>query len=319
MRATVHPARTADDLPRMPAPAITNALTIDVEDYFQVSALAPYIARSGWDAQACRVERNVERILQMLARHGVRATFFTLGWIAERYPPLVRSIVAQGHELASHGHAHERASELDRAAFRQDVERAKKLLEDLGGREVRGYRAPSFSIGRANLWALDVLAETGHRYSSSIYPIAHDHYGMPDAPRFAHRVAEGLIEIPATTVRLGGRNLPAGGGGYFRLLPYAASRWLIRRVNAVDAQSAVFYFHPWEIDPAQPRVPGTDAKTRFRHYVNLGRTEGRLERLLGDFRWGRMDEIFLAAPAASPTAPMALPVSRPRRADPQTS
>jgi len=319
MRATVHPARTADDLPRMPAPAITNALTIDVEDYFQVSALAPYIARSGWDAQACRVERNVERILQMLARHGVRATFFTLGWIAERYPPLVRSIVAQGHELASHGHAHERASELDRAAFRQDVERAKKLLEDLGGREVRGYRAPSFSIGRANLWALDVLAETGHRYSSSIYPIAHDHYGMPDAPRFAHRVAEGLIEIPATTVRLGGRNLPAGGGGYFRLLPYAASRWLIRRVNAADAQSAVFYFHPWEIDPAQPRVPGTDAKTRFRHYVNLGRTEGRLERLLGDFRWGRMDEIFLAAPAASPTAPMALPVSRPRRADPQTS
>ena len=303
----------------MPAPAITNALTIDVEDYFQVSALAPYIARSRWEQQECRVERNVERILQMLARHGVRATFFTLGWIAERYPRLVRSIVAQGHELASHGHGHERVSDLDRTAFRQDVERAKKLLEDLSGREVKGYRAPSFSIGRANLWALDVLAATGHRYSSSIYPIVHDHYGMPDAPRFAHRVAAGLIEIPATTVRLRGRNLPSGGGGYFRLLPYAASRWLIRRVNDADGQSAVFYFHPWEIDPAQPRVPGTDAKTRFRHYVNLGRTEGRLERLLGDFRWGRMDEVFLAAPAVSPTPAAALPGSPARRADPQTS
>ncbi len=289
----------------MAEPSIANALTIDVEDYFQVSAMAPYIPRSRWDHCECRVERNVERILALLQRHQTQATFFTLGWVAERYPQLVRQIVDQGHELASHGYGHERASDLSREAFTQDIVRAKHLLEDIGGRAVLGYRAPSFSIGTGNLWAFDCLQASGHRYSSSIYPIKHDHYGMPDAPRFAHAVADGLIEVPVTTLRLAGRNLPSSGGGFFRLLPYALSRWMIRRVNALDQQSAIFYFHPWEIDPQQPRVPGIDLKTRFRHYVNLSRMERRLDALLGDFRWGRMDQIFLpeAGTAAAASAP----------------
>ena len=275
----------------MPANRITNALTIDVEDYFQVSAFAPYIARADWDASECRVERNVERILQLLDRRAIKATFFTLGWIAERYPHLVRRIVENGHELASHGYGHERASDLSEAAFFDDIRRAKVLLEDLSGTEVRGYRAPSFSIGSANLWAFDCLERAGYRYSSSIYPIAHDHYGMPDAPRFAHRV-RGLLEVPATTLRALNRNWPASGGGYFRLMPYGLSRWMLNRVNQRDAQPAIFYFHPWEIDPGQPRVPGISAKTRFRHYVNIGRMEGKLDRLLSDFDWGRMDRVF---------------------------
>ena len=277
----------------MSAPTITNALTIDVEDYFQVSACAPYIQRSEWDTRECRVEANVDRLLQLLDAHSVQATFFTLGWVAERYPQLVRRIVEGGHELASHGYGHERASDLDRAALRADLDRAKKLLEDIGNVPIRGYRAPSFSIGHGNLWAFDMLAETGHAYSSSLYPIRHDHYGMPDAPRFMHRRDNGLIEIPVTTVRVGERNLPSSGGGWFRLFPYPVTRWMIQRVNREDRQAAIFYMHPWEIDPAQPRVPGIDAKTRFRHYLNIGRTERRLERLLGDFRWGRIDRIFL--------------------------
>ncbi|MDY0747235.1 DUF3473 domain-containing protein [Paucibacter sp. R3-3] len=276
-------------------PVIRNAMTIDVEDYFQVSAFAPYIARGDWDSRECRVERNMERILALLAERQVKATFFTLGWIAERYPHLVRAIVEQGHELASHGYGHQRASDLSREAFAEDIGRAKKLLEDLGGRPVLGYRAPSFSIGEGNLWAFDVLREAGYRYSSSVYPIAHDHYGMPDSPRFAYPVRDGLLEVPVTTLRMFNRNLPSSGGGYFRLLPYALSRWMIRQVNAVDQQSAVFYFHPWEIDAEQPRIPGIDGKTRFRHYVNIPRTHGRIAQLLSDFAWGRMDEIFLGA------------------------
>ncbi|EHR72003.1 polysaccharide deactylase family protein, PEP-CTERM locus subfamily [Burkholderiales bacterium JOSHI_001] len=280
---------------------IRNAMSIDVEDYFQVSAMAPYIRRDEWDTRECRVERNVERILALLEAQGTQATFFTLGWVAERYPQLVRRIADGGHEVASHGYGHQRASDLSREAFAQDIQRAKKILEDITGTAVLGYRAPSFSIGHANLWALDVLAEAGHRYSSSIYPIRHDHYGMPDAPRFAHRLDSGLIEVPITTLRMRGRNLPSSGGGYFRLLPYAVSRWLLQQVNGRDGEAAVFYFHPWEIDHHQPRVPGIDAKTRFRHYLNLGRMESRLQRLLQDFPWGRMDHIFLprfAAPAA---------------------
>ncbi len=277
----------------MLAPAITNALTIDVEDYFQVSAFAPYIRRDEWDQRECRVERNVNRILDLLAQRNTAATFFTLGWIAERHPQIVRRIVAEGHELASHGYGHERASDLDERAFHEDVTRAKRILEDIAGAPVLGYRAPSFSIGSGNLWAFDVLARAGYRYSSSIYPIAHDHYGMPDSPRFAYRVGGGLLEVPVTTVRLMNRNLPSSGGGYFRLLPYAMSRWLIGRVNVVDREPAVFYFHPWEIDPGQPRVQGIDARTRFRHYVNIPRMESKLQQLLEDFRWGRMDAIFL--------------------------
>ena len=277
----------------MAAPRIANALTIDVEDYFQVSAFSPYIDRLEWNSRDCRVERNVCRILQLLDDAGTKATFFTLGWIAERYPQLVREIVANGHELASHGHAHLRASEQTEAGFYADIQLAKIVLEDVAGHEVKGYRAPSFSIGRDNLWAFDCLERAGYRYSSSIYPIRHDHYGMPDAPRFAYAVG-GLLEIPVTTVRSLRRNWPASGGGYFRLLPYGVSRWLLKRVNEVDRQAAVFYFHPWEIDPEQPRVAGIDARTRFRHYLNLHRMEARLRRLVRDFHWRRMDEVFLA-------------------------
>jgi polysaccharide deacetylase family protein (PEP-CTERM system associated) len=300
-------------------PAITNALTIDVEDWFQVSALAPYVRRADWDSRECRVEANCERILARLDAAGVQATFFTLGWIAERYPALVRRIVDSGHELASHGYGHERASELAREAFREDVRRAKGLLEDLGGVPVRGYRAPSFSIGTGNLWAFDELAAAGHVYSSSVYPIAHDHYGMPHSPRFAYRVGagggggagHGLLEVPCTTLRLFGRNLPSSGGGYFRLLPYALSRWTIREVNRRDAEPAVFYFHPWEIDPGQPRVAGVDAKTRFRHYVNLERMEAKLVQLFADFRWDRMDRVFLDRAGDASPAPRG---ARPREA-----
>ena len=271
---------------------ISNALTIDVEDYFQVSAFAPHIERSAWDTTPCRIERNVDRILELLNERGAKATFFTLGWLAQRYPRLVRDISAQGHEVASHGQAHLRASDQVPAEFDIDIRTAKQLLEDIAGVAVRGYRAPSFSIGHGNLWAFDRIAAAGYQYSSSVYPVQHDHYGMPDAPRFPYRVGASLLEIPISTTRVFGRNLPAGGGGYFRLAPYALSRWAINRVNRVDRRPAIFYFHPWEIDPQQPRVNGVGPKTRFRHYVNLHRTESRLGRLLGDFRWDRMDRVF---------------------------
>ena len=281
----------------LPAPGerIRNAMTCDVEDYFQVSAFAPYIDRDSWPTRECRVEANMERILAIYERHGVKATFFTLGWIAERYPQMVRKIVAAGHELASHGYGHLRASDQTRAQFDNDIRSSKALLEDIGGQPVIGYRAPSFSIGHANLWALEALQEAGYRYSSSIYPIAHDHYGKPDAPRFAFypHGPDGLLEVPVTTVNMLGRNLPAGGGGYFRLLPYALSRWMMRKVNRDDRQPALFYFHPWELDPGQPRPEGLDAKSRFRHYVNIERMEARLEQLARDFAWDRMDRIFL--------------------------
>lgn len=289
---------TENPVMRNSAGRIVNALTIDVEDYFQVSAFAPYIERGDWDSRECRVERNVERILAMLARYQVKATFFTLGWVAERYPQLVRAIVAAGHELASHGYGHERASDLTPAQFLDDIQRARSILEDLGGQAVVGYRAPSFSIGHDNLWAFDSLSAAGYRYSSSIYPIHHDHYGMPDAPRFAHQRGD-LLEIPVTTLQLLGRNWPSSGGGYFRLLPYQLSRWMLNRVNRADNHPAIFYFHPWEIDSAQPRVAGINLKTRFRHYVNISRMEARLDALLRDFAWGRMDEIFLASKPCS--------------------
>ena len=283
---------------------IANALTCDVEDYFQVSAFAPHIDRASWNGRECRVERNVDRLLELFAQHGARGTFFTLGWIAERYPQVVRAIVAGGHELASHGYGHLRASEMSRAEFVEDIKSAKKLLEDIGGVPVHGYRAPSFSIGHANLWAFDALAEAGYRYSSSVYPVRHDHYGMPDAPRFPYRPRPELVEIPVTTTRLFGSNVPTGGGGYFRFFPYRLSEWMIRRVNRVDGQPAIFYFHPWEIDPSQPRVPGVGFKTRFRHYVNLHRTEARLAQLLRNFRWERVDVAFAVA-LRQPVAPSA--------------
>jgi len=279
--------------PALPGNAVVNALTIDVEDYFHVSAFERIVERSTWDERAHRVEANIDRILDILDGAGVHATFFTLGWIGERYPEMVQRIVAQGHELASHGYAHERATALEPDAFSADVVLAKAVLEDVAGAEVQGYRAPSFSIGEKNRWAYDCLAEAGYRYSSSIYPILHDHYGCPDAPRFTHDVGTGLVEVPITTARWLRKNWPAGGGGYFRLMPYAVSRWLIQRVNTIDGESAIFYFHPWELDPEQPRMDGVDATTRFRHYVNLHRTAGRLCHLLRDFRWDRMDCVVL--------------------------
>ena len=272
---------------------MTNAMTIDVEDYFQVSAFAPHISRTEWNSKECRVERNVNTILELLDQHNAKATFFTLGWVAERYPQLVRQIVSQGHELASHGYGHERASDQTPESFFTDINLAKILLEDLSGSEVCGYRAPSFSIGSGNLWAYEGLESAGYRYSSSVYPIAHDHYGMPNSPRFAYRVRPGLIEIPITTVRLFWRNFPSSGGGYFRLLPYALSHWMLNRVNIKDNEPGIFYFHPWEIDTEQPRVEGINKKTRFRHYVNISKMQARLNQLLTDFDWDRMDQVFL--------------------------
>jgi len=274
---------------------VVNAITVDVEDYFQVSAFEPYIKRGDWDKTQGRVERNTERILEIFDNHGVKATFFMLGWVAERYPELTRRIVIEGHELASHGYSHVRVTCQTREEFRDDVVRTRAMLEDIGGCKVSGYRAASFSINGDNLWALDELQKAGYRYSSSIYPIRHDIYGMPSAPRFSFypNGEDGLIEIPITTLSIMNQRFPSGGGGYFRLLPYALSRWSLRRINNKDRQPCIFYFHPWEIDPAQPRPEGLSIKTRFRHYVNLNRMENRLVSLLNDFRWDRMDRIFL--------------------------
>lgn len=270
-------------------------MSVDVEDYFQVSALERYIPREHWDSLPCRVELNTTRILSLFADADVKATFFTLGWVAERYPKLIRRIVDEGHELACHGYSHVRATSQSPKQFRDDVALSKQLLEDIGGVRVKGYRAASYSIGAENLWALKELEELGFEYSSSIYPVRHDLYGMPEASRFAFRPdnAPGLLEIPVTTLAMGGKNFPAGGGGFFRLLPYPISRWAIRRVNGVDGQPSVFYFHPWEIDPDQPRQSGIDVKTRFRHYLNLSRMEARIWRLLRDFSWDTMDRVFL--------------------------
>jgi polysaccharide deacetylase family protein (PEP-CTERM system associated) len=275
------------------AATLRNALTVDVEEYFQVAAFERTIPRDAWDTAESRVEFNTGRVLDLFAANGKRATFFVLGWIAERHPSLVKRIVADGHELASHGYDHTRVHQFTAEQFRADVVKTKAILEDIGGVAVRGYRAPSYSINGKNLWALDVLQEAGHVYSSSIYPIRHDLYGMPEAPRFPFRFRpDAILEIPVTTVHMGGSNYPCGGGGYFRLLPYGAFRWMLRRVNEHDRQPGLFYFHPWEVDPSQPRVVDAPLKSRFRHYLNLNSMHGRLEQLLMDFEWGRMDDVF---------------------------
>lgn len=275
-----------------------NAITIDVEDYFQVAAFFGVIDRKDWDGYDCRVEANVDRILALLAEADARATFFTLGWIAERYPGVVRAIVGMGHELASHGWDHRHADRQSRAEFFADVANTKALLEDQGGCEVKGYRAPHFSISRNNLWAMASLAKAGYSYSSSTHPVLHDSYGIPEGPRFAFHPLPGstFLEIPVTTLRLLGRNWPCAGGGYFRLLPYEISARALARVNR-EGKPCVFYLHPWEVDPGQPRISAAPLKSRMRHYVNLNKTETRLARLLQTFRWRRMDEIFLP-PAA---------------------
>lgn len=271
-----------------------NAISVDVEDYFQVSAFAGQVRRADWDAHDRRVEGNTEDILGLFAEAGARGTFFTLGWVAERHPQLIRRIVEAGHELASHGFEHKRVGEQTPIEFRDDVRRTKRILEDLSGTPVAGYRAASFSISAETAWAFEVLAEEGYRYSSSVYPIRHDHYGMPSAPRFAYRPCAGheLRELPISTVSILGQRLPCGGGGYFRLLPYGLSKWAIRRVNRHEGQPCIFYFHPWEIDPGQPRIGGLSAKARFRHYTNLGAMRRRLRAVLADFSWDRIDRVF---------------------------
>jgi polysaccharide deacetylase family protein (PEP-CTERM system associated) len=272
---------------------IVNGLTFDVEDYFHVTALASAVDQAQWESMESRVVRNTERLLALLGPRGARATFFVLGWVAERFPALIRTIQQAGHEIACHGLTHQLVYTQTPELFRYETKRAKNVLEDLTGRPIRGYRAATYSITEVSLWALDILEELGFQYDSSIYPTRHDLYGIRDAPRFAHRPGAGrLLEIPLTTTRVMGCQIPCGGGGYFRILPYSVFRWALRRVNVQDRQPAVFYSHPWEIDPDQPRVVGLSRRSRFRHYVNLSATEGRLERLLGDFRWGRIDEIF---------------------------
>jgi len=272
------------------------AMTVDVEDYFQVAAFAQQVRRQDWDSYPCRVERNVDRILGMFSNAGVSATFFTLGWIAERYPSVVRRIADAGHEIASHGYEHVKVHQQEPEAFRRDIRKTKAILEDIGGQRVKGYRAASFSIDHRSFWAFDILAEEGHDYSSSVYPIRHDHYGMPDASRFAFHPSDRhrLLELPISTVRLFGRNLPSGGGGYFRLIPYSLSRWALRHICEKDRKPVVFYFHPWEIDPGQPHFKGAPLRSRFRHYVNLAATEDRLRAVLRDFSWDRMDRLFLS-------------------------
>jgi len=277
------------------ASSIVNGLSVDVEDYYQVQALEAAYTRPNWDSYPSRVDRNTRAILDIFAASNVKGTFFTLGWIAERNPATIRAIVDGGHELASHGYCHHRVDSQTPDEFRADIRRTKKILEDIGGVEVRGYRAATFSVGAATPWAWPVLEEEGYRYSSSIYPVARDNYSNPDAPRSVYKPAgvKDLIEVPIATVRMGSKNYPAGGGGYFRLLPYALSRAALKRINRRDHLPAVFYIHPWEVDPDQPRPSGVSAKSRFRHYTNLAKTGERLGRLTRDFRWDRMDSIFL--------------------------
>lgn len=270
-----------------------NAFSVDVEDYFQVLAFEPVINRSDWPVYELRVRRNVDRVLELLEARRIHGTFFILAWIAEREPQMVRQIADAGHEIASHGCMHDRVTTLKPSQFAQDIRRSKSLLEDLSGQQVIGYRAPSYSINHTNQWAFPELQEAGYMYSSSIFPGRHDLYGMPDAPRFPYRpLGDGLLEIPITTVEVVGRRLSCGGGGFFRLWPYPLFRRLLERVNAHDGQPAIFYMHPWEVDPDQPRIREAPLRSRFRHYLNLKRVVPRLQSLLTDFSWDRMDRVF---------------------------
>jgi polysaccharide deacetylase family protein (PEP-CTERM system associated) len=287
---------------------LVNAMTVDVEDYFHVTAFAGSLDRARWSSQESRVERNTHVLLELFERHRVRTTFFVLGWVAERVPGLIKELQRAGHEIACHGLTHELVYKQTPQVFRQETQRSKSLLEDLTGAKVRGYRAATYSITADSLWALDILEELGFEYDSSVFPVRHDLYGIPGASRQPFRVASGrLLEVPLTTVRVFGQHLPCAGGGYFRLLPYAAFRWALRRVNN-EGLPAVFYLHPWEIDPAQPRIEAP-WRSRFRHYTNLHRTAARLEALLTDFRWATMAEVFLT-PAWAQAAPPAEALAR---------
>jgi polysaccharide deacetylase family protein (PEP-CTERM system associated) len=271
-----------------------NALSVDVEDWFQVGAFEKSISRSDWDSLPHRVERNSDCVLALLDEAGIKATFFTLGWVAERYPALMRRIADAGHEIASHGYDHRRVFTFTPNEFRSDLKKSRELIENASGKQVTGYRAPSFSIDARTPWAHEVLAQEGYAYSSSVAPVKHDHYGWPEAPRFAFLPVKGsdLLELPVTTARLGGRTMAAGGGGFFRLLPYRFSHWAIRRVNAVEGRPAIFYFHPWEIDPDQPRIAEAPLRSKVRHYSRLKAMADKLRKLADDFQWGRVDALL---------------------------
>lgn len=297
------PAPLPDNAPSYPVVPFTpprkdgkicNAMSIDVEDYFQVQAFADQISRADWENYEWRFSANTNRILDWLAEENIKATFFTLGWVAMRDKALIRRMADEGHEIASHGMAHFRADEQTPDAFRADIARAKAILQDTGGVAVTGYRAATFSIGASNMWAFDILAEEGYRYSSSINPVQHDLYGLPGAPRapFYPSPSKSIPEIPITTVAFMGKNHPFGGGGFFRLLPYPVFHWGLQRVNNLDGLPCIFYMHPWEIDPGQPRIANAPLKSRLRHYLNLGRTEPRLRKLLKDFAWDRVDHVY---------------------------
>lgn len=282
----------------IPPLAGIHAMSVDVEDYFQVWALSSAIGRDDWDSYSLRVEDATRRVIDLFARTGTTATFFTLGWVAERCPGLMRAIVDAGHEVGSHGYEHIKVFDQTPDEFRADVVKTKTILEDVTGMPVNGYRAAGFSIDARTPWAFEILEGAGHRYSSSVHPIMHDHYGMPEAPRHAWHPIEGagFLEIPVSTVDAWGRRFSCAGGGWFRLLPYAWSHHLLNRLIAGEGGSAVFYFHPWEIDPGQPRIDGISAKSRLRHYTNLDRMEAKLEKLLTRYRWRRMDEVFPVRP-----------------------
>jgi polysaccharide deacetylase family protein (PEP-CTERM system associated) len=263
---------------------LKNYLTVDVEDYFQVAAFEKVIAPESWHSYECRVEANTRAILRLFAGHDVKATFFIVGWIAERYPQLVQEIDAQGHEIGCHSYKHRKIYDLSPEEFREDTRQAKDILEQQTGKPVNGYRAPSYSITGKSLWALDILAELGFQYDSSIFPVYHDNYGIPDAPRYPYRLEQqNMMEYPISTVKIFGQNIPIAGGGYFRFFPYWFTRKALARINTTEGQPFIFYFHPWELDPAQPRIQGAGARSRFRHYLNLDKTSKRLERLLQDF------------------------------------
>jgi polysaccharide deacetylase family protein (PEP-CTERM system associated) len=270
-----------------------NALSVDVEDWFQVGAFEKTIRRADWDGLTHRVEANTDAVLALFAEADVKATFFTLGWVAERYPALMHRIADAGHEVASHGYDHARVFTFTPDQFRANLRKSRAILEDASGQAVTGYRAPSFSIDPRTPWAHSILAEEGYRYSSSVAPIRHDHYGWPDSPRFAWKPVSDspLVELPVTTAKWGGRTLAAGGGGFFRLLPYGFSRWAVRQVNEQAGRPAIIYFHPWEIDPDQPRVTNAPLRSRLRHYSNLSVMAAKLRRLTRDFAWTRLDAL----------------------------
>jgi polysaccharide deacetylase family protein (PEP-CTERM system associated) len=271
-----------------------NAISVDVEDYFHASAFDRVVARASWDDYESRVVANTHRLLDLFEQQRVHGTFFVLGWVATKFPSLVQEIASRGHELASHGFHHQLVYMLTPAQFRDDIRRAKGTIEEAGGVRVRGYRAPSFSIVRSSLWALDVLIEEGHTYDASIFPINHDRYGIADAPRTSHviqRAAGSIVEVPASTVRIGSTNYPIAGGGYFRLFPYAATKWGIARVNANDGEPVVLYIHPWEVDPDQPRLEASRA-TQLRHHVGMNTTIDKLRQVTTDFAFGPISEVL---------------------------